>query len=284
TKEAFPYTMRLVSEILSQNGSSSMASVCGSSLSLMDADVKITKPVAGIAMGLVWQDEQSYAILSDIQGMEDFCGDMDFKVAGTRDGITALQMDIKIKGLTPEIMAQALEQARAGRMHILAEMSKALSEPRPNLSPYAPKIVSIRIDPEKIRDVIGSGGKVINKIIQETGVEIDIEDDGLVMIASVDDAGIQKAITIIQNLTAEAEVGKIYSGKVTRIMNFGAFVEILPGKEGLVHISNLAPFRVNKVEDIVKIGETISVKVVEIDSQGRVNLSKKAADAEQAQK
>jgi polyribonucleotide nucleotidyltransferase len=278
--ESFPYTMLLVSEVLGQNGSSSMASVCGSTLSLMDAGVPIRKPVAGIAMGLVFDNDDRYAILSDIQGMEDFVGDMDFKVAGTETGITALQMDIKIKGIKPELLRRALAQAREGRMHILSKMTAVISAPRPQLSPYAPQIVTLRIDPEKIRDVIGSGGKVINGIIAATGTKIDIEDDGLVMISSNDADGLNRAVAIVKSIVTDPEPGTIYNAKVTRVMDFGAFVEFMPGKEGLVHISQLAPFRVEKVEDIVKLGDELKVKLLEIDSQGRYNLSKKAADAE----
>jgi len=281
--EDFPYTMLLVSEVLGQNGSSSMASVCGSTLSLMDAGVPIRKPVAGIAMGLVWESDNQYAVLSDIQGMEDFCGDMDFKVAGTADGITALQMDIKIDSIKPSLMLEALNQARAGRLHILGKMKEAISEPRPEVSRYAPRIVSLRIKIEKIRDLIGSGGRTINGIVDKTGVKIDIEDDGLVMVSGNNPEKMAEALEIIKGVTSDPEVGKIYQGKVTRIMDFGAFVEILPGKEGLVHISQLAAFRVNQVEDIVKLGEIIPVKLMEIDSQGRLNLSKKAADPQPPQ-
>ena len=272
----FPYTIRLVSEILESNGSSSMASVCGSTLSLMDAGVPIKAPVAGAAMGLV-KDGSDFAILSDIQGLEDALGDMDFKVAGTAEGITAIQMDIKIKGLSEEILAAALAQARESRLFILGKMLAVLDKPRADLSPYAPRIITMQIDPDKIRDVIGPGGKIIKKIIEDTGVSIDIEDDGRVFIAAVDkDAG-QKAMQIIENLTRDVEVGGIYLGKVTRLMNFGAFVEILPGKEGLVHISQLARERVAKVEDVVKPGDEVMVKVTEIDRQGRINLSRKDA-------
>lgn len=270
----FPYTIRLVSEVLESNGSSSMGSVCGSTLSLMDAGVPIKAPVSGVAMGLV-KDGDYYTILTDIQGMEDALGDMDFKVAGTEKGITAIQMDIKIAGLTKEILTDALEQARLGRAHILGKMLAAIREPRKELSPFAPRIITMEIDPDKIRDVIGPGGKTIKKIIDETGVTIDIEDDGKVFIAAVDSEAGQKAVRIIQNLTRDVEVGAVYLGKVTRLMNFGAFVEIIPGKEGLVHISQLARERVAKVEDVVKIGDEIMVKVTEIDRQGRVNLSRK---------
>ncbi len=274
SEEEFPYTIRLVSEVLESNGSSSQASVCGSTLALMDAGVPIKKPVAGIAMGLVKYGER-FAILTDIQGLEDALGDMDFKVAGTADGITALQMDIKISGVTSEILKQALEQARRARLFVLERMLEAIPEPRAELSPYAPRIMTMEIPVDKIRDVIGPGGKVIRKIIDETGVSIDIEDDGRVYIASVDSASASKAMDIIENLVKEVEVGETYMGKVRRITNFGAFVEVLPGKEGLVHISQLDHNRVSKVEDVVNIGDEILVKVIEIDSQGRINLSRK---------
>ena len=270
----FPYALRLVSEVLESNGSSSMASVCGSTLSLMDAGVPIKAPVAGIAMGLVTQGEH-YTILTDIQGMEDALGDMDFKVAGTAKGVTAIQMDIKISGLSREILHEALEQAHKGRMHIMGIMLDTIAEPRQQMSEYAPRIITMKIDPDKIRDVIGSGGKVIRSIIEETGAKIDIEDDGTVFIASVEQEGAAKAQQIIENLTKEVEVGEVYLGKVTRLMAFGAFVEVLPGKEGLVHISKLAKERVENVEDVVNIGDEIMVKVIEIDKQGRVNLSRK---------
>lgn len=271
----FPYALRLVSEILESNGSSSMASVCGSTLSLMDAGVPIKAPVAGVAMGLV-KDGDHFTILTDIQGMEDALGDMDFKVAGTATGITAIQMDIKITGITREIFEAALAQAKRGRAFIMGRMMEAISSPRPELSAYAPRILTISIHPDKIRDVIGPGGKMIKKIVEETGAKIDIEDDGTVYIASVDQKGAQRAIEIIEGITADVEVGKIYTGKVTRLMNFGAFVEVLPGKEGLVHISQLALERVGKVEDVVAVGDIIKVKVTEIDRQGRVNLSHSA--------
>lgn len=274
SEDAFPYTIRLVSEVLESNGSSSMASVCGSTLSLMHAGVPITAPVAGIAMGLIKEGEH-FSILSDIQGMEDHLGDMDFKVAGTAKGITALQMDIKIKGVSREILQQALSQAREGRLFILNKMLNVIDKPAAEMSPYAPRIITITIEPDKIREVIGPGGKTINKIIAETGVKIDIEDDGRIFIAATDGEAAQKAVQIIQSITADIEVGKTYTGRVTRIMNFGAFVEVLPGKEGLVHISQLAEERVGRVEDVVKIGDEISVKVTEIDKQGRVNLSRK---------
>ncbi|HSH31850.1 MAG TPA: polyribonucleotide nucleotidyltransferase [Candidatus Saccharimonadales bacterium] len=275
--EDFPYTIRTVSEAIASNGSTSMASVCGSTLSLMDAGVPLKKPVAGIAMGLV-TDGEKFIILSDIAGAEDFAGDMDFKVAGTADGITALQMDIKVKGITPEIMKQALAQAKAGRAHIMAKMMAVIDQPRPELAPHAPRISKLVINPEKIRDVIGKGGEMINKIIAETGVEIDIEDSGLVMIASTSGEAAQAAIDWIKNLTEDPEVGKIYEGRVVKIMDFGAFVEIMPGRDGLVHISRLAEGRVEKVEDVVKLDDKIKVKLIEIDSQGRLNLSKKAAE------
>ena len=274
SEEEFPYALRLVSEVLESNGSSSMASVCGSTLSLMDAGVPIKAPVAGIAMGLVTQGEH-YTILTDIQGMEDALGDMDFKVAGTAKGVTAIQMDIKISGLSREILHEALEQAHKGRMHIMGIMLDTIAEPRQQMSQYAPRIITMKIDPDKIRDVIGSGGKVIRSIIDETGAKIDIEDDGTVFIASVDQEGAAKAQQIIENLTKEVEVGEVYLGKVTRLMAFGAFVEVLPGKEGLVHISKLAKERVENVEDVVNVGDEIMVKVIEIDKQGRINLSRK---------
>ena len=274
SEEEFPYAMRLVSEVLESNGSSSMASVCGSTLSLMDAGVPIKAPVAGIAMGLVTQGEH-YTILTDIQGMEDALGDMDFKVAGTAKGVTAIQMDIKISGLSREILKEALEQAHKGRMHIMGKMLAVIDAPRDNMSPWAPRIITMNIDPDKIRDVIGQGGKVIRGIIEETGAKIDIEDDGTIFIAAVEEAAANKAIEIITNLTKEVEVGEVYLGKVTRLMNFGAFVEVLPGKEGLVHISKLAKERVENVEDVVNVGDEIMVKVVEIDKQGRINLSRK---------
>ncbi|MDI9413822.1 MAG: polyribonucleotide nucleotidyltransferase [Bacillota bacterium] len=275
-EEEFPYTLRLVSEVLESNGSSSMASICGSTLSLMDAGVPIKRPVAGIAMGLMMMDDD-FTILTDIQGLEDALGDMDFKVAGTSNGITALQMDIKIGGVTEEIMTQALEQARQGRLFILDKMAEAISEPRAELSPYAPRIITMEIPVDKIRDVIGPGGKIIRSIIDETGVAIDIEDDGRVYIASTDGAGGENAQRLIERYVKDVEVGETYMGVVKRIMNFGAFVEVLPGKEGLVHISQLARERVNKVEDIVNIGDEVLVKVIEIDRQGRINLSRKEA-------
>lgn len=274
--DEFPYTIRLVSEVLSSNGSSSQASVCGSTLALLDAGVPIKKPIAGIAMGLM-KEEDNVVILTDIQGMEDFLGDMDFKVAGSDSGITAIQMDIKIAGIDEDILSSALTQAKEGRLFILNKMNSIINKPREELSPYAPKIITTRIDPDKIRDVIGPGGKTINKIIAETGVKIDIEDDGKVYISTIDMENGQKALKIIEGLTKDVTEGEIYLGKVVRIMNFGAFVEILPGKEGLVHISKLDKKRVEKVEDIVSVGDEVLVKVTEIDKQGRINLSRKDA-------
>ncbi|CEN76070.1 polynucleotide phosphorylase/polyadenylase [[Clostridium] sordellii] len=275
SKEDFPYAIRVVSEVLSSNGSTSQGSVCGSTLSLLDAGVPLKDMVAGIAMGLIKHDDK-VAVLSDIQGMEDHLGDMDFKVAGTENGITAIQMDIKIAGIDEEVLRTALKQAKVGRIHILNEMRKTISEPKPELSKYAPKIVTMNINPDKIRDVIGPGGKIITKIIDETGVKIDIEQTGEVFISGIDAEMIAKAQELINNIVAEAEVGETYTGKVTRIMNFGAFVEILPGKEGLLHISHIAHERVNKVEDVLNIGDEVTVKVTEIDEKGRVNLSRKA--------
>ena len=280
SEDEFPYTMRVVSEVLESNGSSSQASICGSTLALMDAGVPIKKPVAGIAMGLVKYEEE-FCILTDIQGLEDHLGDMDFKVAGTEDGITAIQMDMKISGISKKILQQALEQARKGRLFILGKMLEAIPEPRIELSAYAPRMITMEIDTEKIRDVIGPGGKVIRKIIEETGVDIDIEDDGRVFITSIDREAGENAKAIIERLTSDVEVGKTYLGKVVRIMNFGAFVEILPGKEGLVHISQLEKERVAKVEDVVQEGDEILVKVIEIDKLGRINLSRKALLLEQ---
>lgn len=276
-KAAFPYTIRIVSEVLSSNGSSSQASICGSSLALMDAGVPITAAVAGVAMGLITDpyDKSRYAVLTDIQGIEDHSGDMDFKVAGTAKGITAIQLDIKLGGIGYAIIEQALAQSYQARLKILSAMNEVISTPRPELSPYAPRIVSFHIPPDKIRDVIGPGGKVINEIIDATGVAIDIEDDGLVMVTSVSAEAAQKAIDWIKNLTREVKVGEIFTGKVTRLMNFGAFVEILPKQEGLVHISELSWQRVNNIEDVVKVGDTLEVKVIEIDEMGRINLSHK---------
>lgn len=274
-EETFPYTIRLVAEVLESNGSSSQASICAGTLALMDAGVPIKAPVAGIAMGLV-SDGENYTILTDIQGLEDHLGDMDFKVAGTRDGITALQMDIKIQGITEQILTEALSQAKKARFEILDQLESTLPAPRKELSPYAPKIEMIQIDPEKIKVVIGKGGDTINGIIEETGVKIDIDQDGKVSIASSDAEMIQKAIKIIEELTKEIKVGEVYLGKVVRIEKFGAFVNLIKGKDGLVHISQLANERVNKVEDVVKLGDEVLVKVTEIDRQGRVNLSRKA--------
>ncbi len=270
----FPYTVRIVSEILSSNGSSSMATVCSGSLSMMDAGIPVRAAVAGIAMGLI-KEGDNFKVLSDILGDEDHFGDMDFKVAGTAKGVTALQMDIKILGVTLEIMRTALQQARTGRLHILGKMNEAISQPRAELSPYAPRIVTIEIDPEKIRNVIGPGGKMIRRIQEEFKVQIDTGDDGRIMIISPDAEATQKAIAMIRQITEDAEIGKTYTGKVKRIMKFGAFVEILPGIEGMVHISQLDHARVNKVEDVCNIGDELTVKVIEIDSQGRVNLSRK---------
>ena len=274
SEEEFPYTIRVVSEVMSSNGSTSQASVCGSTLCLLDAGVPMKDMVAGIAMGLI-KDEEDVVILSDIQGMEDFLGDMDFKVAGTEKGITAIQMHIKISGIDEDILKRALAQARDGRLHILGEMKKVIDKPRENLSPYAPMIINMMINPDKIREVIGTGGKVINKIIDETGVKIDIDNDGRVSILSNDQEMCMKAKTIIEGIVAEPEVGKTYSGKITKIMQFGAFVEILPGKEGLLHISQMDKQRVAKVEDLFKEGDSVEVKLTEIDAQGRLNLSRK---------
>jgi len=280
SEKEFPYTIRLVSEVLESNGSTSQASICASTLAMMDAGVPIKAPVAGVAMGLIKNGEH-FSILTDIQGMEDHLGDMDFKVAGTAKGVTALQMDIKIDGIDRAILTQALEQAKRGRMFILNKMLEVIREPRKELSPYAPKILTLHINPDKIRDVIGPGGKVINKIIEETGVKIDIEQDGRVYIASSNQEMNEKAKQIIEGIVREVVVGETYLGTVKRIEKFGAFVEVLPGKEGLVHISQLSTERVGKVEDVVSIGDTITVKVTEIDAQGRINLSRKAVLAAQ---
>lgn len=277
----FPYTIRLVSEVLESNGSTSQASICASTLAMMDAGVPITAPVAGIAMGLIMDGEQ-FSILSDIQGMEDHLGDMDFKVAGTPTGVTAIQMDIKIGGISRSILEQALEQARIGRMHILSKMLEVMSESRTSLSQYAPRIITMHINPDKIRDVIGAGGKIINKIIEDTGVKIDIEQDGTVFISSSDADMNEKAKAIIEGIVREVLVGEIYLGTVKRVEKFGAFVEILPNKDGLVHISQLSTERVAKTEDVVQIGDQITVKVTDIDQQGRVNLSRKAVLANDA--
>ncbi|GGH17924.1 polyribonucleotide nucleotidyltransferase [Paenibacillus segetis] len=270
----FPYTIRLVSEVIESNGSTSQASICASTLAMMDAGVPIKAPVAGVAMGLI-KDGEHVSILTDIQGMEDHLGDMDFKVAGTAEGVTAIQMDIKIDGIDRQILSDALSQAREGRMHILSKMMERIDKPKAHLSKYAPKIIIININPDKIRDVIGPGGKIINKIIEETGVKIDIEQDGRVFIASTDEEMNNKARSIIEGIVKEVVVGEIYIGTVKRIEKFGAFVEILPGKDGLVHISQLSTERVAKVEDVVAIGDSITVKVTEIDQQGRINLSRK---------
>ncbi|MFQ5353053.1 MAG: polyribonucleotide nucleotidyltransferase, partial [Candidatus Binatia bacterium] len=282
SKDDFPYTIRIVSEITESNGSSSMATVCGGSLSLMDAGVPISTAVAGIAMGLIREGDR-YVVLSDILGDEDHLGDMDFKVAGSGNGITALQMDVKIDGIPREVMKEALYQAREGRLHILAEMAKALERPRAALSVHAPRIETIKIDPDKIRNVIGPGGKVIRGIVEQTGCKIDVEDDGSVHIASSDGESLAKAMEIVDGLTASPRIGKIYDGTVRKIMAFGAFVEILPGTDGLVHISQLADERVENVTDVLKEGQSIPVKVLEVDRQGKIRLSLKEALKEQAE-
>ena len=271
----FPYTIRVVSEVLSSNGSSSQASICGSTLSLMDAGVPIKKPVAGIAMGLI-KEEDSISILTDIQGLEDHLGDMDFKVAGTRDGITALQMDMKISGITREVLEESLANAKEARMQILDLIESTIQNPREDISEFAPRLFTIDIDPEKVRDVIGSGGKTINKIIDETGVTIETEDDGHITVASVDGESGKRAIEMIKSIVTDPKAGDVYTGKVTRIMNFGAFVEIAIGKEGLLHISQIDHKRVGKVEDVLSVGDEVKVEVTEIDKQGRINLSRKA--------
>ena len=275
TTEEFPYTIRLVSEVLESNGSSSMGSVCGSTLSLMNAGVPIKRPVSGVAMGLVKEGDK-YTILTDIQGMEDALGDMDFKVAGTTEGVTAIQMDIKVAGIDRDILYSALQQAKRGRAFILGKMLECIDKPAAELSPYAPRVETIKIKVDKIRDVIGTGGKVVKKIIDETGVQIDIHEDGNIFISSVDAESMKKARQMIEDIVREVEVGEVYTGKVTRLMKFGAFIEVLPGKEGLCHISQLADHRVEKVEDVVQVGDQLQVKVVEIDDKGRVNLSHKA--------
>ena len=276
-KETFPYTLRLVSEVLSSNGSTSMASTCGSTLALMDAGIPILSPVAGIAMGLVLDKESGkYKVLTDILGLEDGNGHMDFKVAGTKKGITALQLDIKVKGLTREILKDALATAKNGRLSIMEKMLQAIAVPRAEMSPYAPRIVSFKINPDKIREVIGPGGKVINGIIAETGVKIDIEDDGTVMVTSTNAEASAKAVDWIKNLIREVQAGEVFQGTITRILDFGAFAEILPGQEGLIHISELEPHRVEKVTDVVKVGDIVPVKVINIDELGRINLSRKA--------
>ncbi|TFZ44322.1 polyribonucleotide nucleotidyltransferase [Stenotrophomonas maltophilia] len=279
--EAFPYTIRVVSEITESNGSSSMASVCGSSLALMDAGVPVKAPVAGIAMGLVKEGDR-FVVLSDILGDEDHLGDMDFKVAGTAEGISALQMDIKIEGITEEIMKQALQQAKAGRLHILGEMAHGLTAPREELSDYAPRLLTIKIHPDKIREVIGKGGSTIQAITKETGTQIDIQDDGTIVIASVNAIAAQAAKARIEQITSDVEPGRIYEGKVAKIMDFGAFVTILPGKDGLVHVSQISSDRVEKVGDVLKEGDVVKVKVLEVDKQGRIRLSMKAVEEGEA--
>jgi polyribonucleotide nucleotidyltransferase len=273
---SFPYTIRIVSEVLESNGSSSMATVCGASLALMDAGVPTTGAVAGVAMGLI-REGSEVRVLSDILGDEDHLGDMDFKVAGTKQGVTAVQMDIKIGGVTRDVMAQALEQAREARLHILGVMTQAIAQPKDDLSMHAPRIVTIRINPDRIRDLIGPGGKTIRSIVEETGAKIDVEDDGTVLVASSDGDAMQRAIERIRGLTAEAEVGKIYRGTVRRVVDFGAFVEIMPGTDGLVHISQLAAERVRAVTDVVREGDVIDVKVLEVDKSGKIRLSRKEA-------
>jgi polyribonucleotide nucleotidyltransferase len=283
TPEVFPYTIRIVSEILSSNGSSSMATVCGGSLSLMDAGVPVKAPVAGIAMGLL-KEGDDVVVLSDILGDEDHAGDMDFKVCGTRKGVTAMQMDIKIDGLTEAILRKALAQAREGRLFILEKLDETLKTPRSDISMYAPRITTVKVRPEKVRDVIGSGGKNIRHIVSETGVTIDVEDDGTVTIASSDADAAARAVAMVKWLTEDAEIGKIYVGTVKKIVDFGAFVEILPGTEGLVHISQLARERVNKVTDVLQEGDEVMVKVLEIDKQGKIRLSRKEALGANVQK
>jgi len=274
--EDFPYTIRVVSDVLASNGSTSMGSTCAAIMSLMDAGVPITSPVAGVAMGLIMGEDGNYKVLTDIAGLEDAMGDMDFKVAGTEKGITALQMDIKIQGIPMAVLRDAITQARDGRMHIMGKMLETISEPREEMSPYAPRMYRLQIEPSKIGTVIGPGGKVVRSIIEETGCTIDIEDDGSVYIGATDEESAQRAIAIIEGMTKDVEVGQIYTGRVTRVMNFGAFVEIAPGKEGLVHISELADFRVPSVEEVVNVGDEVTVMVTEIDPQGRVNLSRRA--------
>jgi polyribonucleotide nucleotidyltransferase len=276
-KDSWPYTMLLVSEVLESHGSSSMASVCGSSLALMDAGVPIKKAVAGIAMGLVTDGAGNFKVLTDIAGIEDEKGDMDFKVAGTQDGVTAIQMDIKVSGLSREILSKALSQAREARLFILKTMNQVIAEPRAELSKYAPRIETVKIDPEKIGELIGPKGKNINEIIEKTGVEIDIDDDGIVSITSTESEGMAQALEWVKNMTREIKVGEKFEGKVTRLMDFGAFVELVPGSEGLVHISQFRDERVNDIHDVVKVGDIIPVVVVEIDAMKRINLSHKAA-------
>jgi len=280
TKEAFPYTIRVVSEILESNGSSSMATVCGASMALMDAGVPLTAPVAGIAMGLV-KDGDKVGILTDIMGTEDHYGDMDFKVAGTEKGVTALQMDIKIGGVSIDIMRQALAQAREARLHVLAKMAETIKAPRAEMSPYAPRFVTIKIRPEKIREIIGPGGKVIRGMQEKTGAKIDVEDDGKVTIFSASSEAAQMAVDMIQDICREAELDRIYVGKVKSIKEFGAFVEIMPGTEGLLHISQIAENRIRTVGDVLSEGDAVAVKVIEIDPNGKIRLSRKSALREQ---
>ncbi|HWQ69152.1 MAG TPA: polyribonucleotide nucleotidyltransferase, partial [Patescibacteria group bacterium] len=281
-KEEFSYTLRIVSDILESNGSSSMATVCGASLSLMDAGVPIRSAVAGVAMGLVVEDERT-AILTDIIGLEDHLGDMDFKVAGTRKGITALQLDIKTQGIAPSLMPKALGQARRARLHILDQMDRALTEPRSNISVYAPRIITIMIPVDKIRDVIGPGGKVIRGIVADSGAKIDVSDDGRIEIASVDGEAAQRALSIISKIVEVPEVGKVYQGKVVKIMDFGAFVQILPGTDGLLHISQIAEHRVKRVEDVLSEGDEVMVKVIDVDKNGKIRLSRKEVSQAEAQ-
>jgi polyribonucleotide nucleotidyltransferase len=276
SNEKFPYTIRIVSEVLESNGSSSMATVCGSTLSLMDAGVPIKAPVAGIAMGLILEEGEN-AVLSDILGDEDHFGDMDFKVAGTAEGVTAIQMDIKIQGVSKEIMGRVLDQAREGRLHILEKMKETISEPRKDLSRHAPRIITLHVKPEKIRDIIGPGGKNIRSIVDQTGVKVDVEDSGMVKLASPNYEAIEKATYMIKRLTQEVEVGSVYTGQVKRILGFGAIVELFPGTDGLVHISQLAETHVKEVSDVLKEGDEVLVKVLDIDPQGRIRLSRKAA-------
>jgi polyribonucleotide nucleotidyltransferase len=277
SSDTFPYTIRVVSDILESNGSSSMATVCGATLSLMDAGVPILAPVAGIAMGLISEPGRGMAVLSDILGLEDHLGDMDFKVAGTPTGVTGFQLDVKIGGVATTVLRGAIEQARQGRLWILEQMAAVIAMPRAQLSTHAPRIITIRINPDKIREVIGPGGKVIRGIIEKTGANIDIEDDGRINIASADEKAARAAIEMIRGITAEAEIGKIYRGKVKKITDFGAFVEIMPGTDGLVHISQIAEQRIKSVSDVLKEGEEVMVKVLEIDKQGRVKLSRREA-------
>jgi polyribonucleotide nucleotidyltransferase len=278
-EDDFAYTVRVVCDILESNGSSSMATVCGGSLALFDAGVPMLAPVAGVAMGLVQRGDQ-FAVLTDIAGQEDHYGDMDFKVAGTREGITALQMDLKLTGVRRDVMAAALEQARAGRLHILDQMERILGRPRTDLSNFAPRLFTLQIPKEKIRDVIGPGGKTVRSIVEETGCEIEIENDGRVVVASPDGAAARRAISMIERLTEVPEIGKVYTGTVRRVEAYGAFAEILPGQDGLIHISELAPYRVRETTDVVKEGDEIQVKVIDIDDTGRIRLSRKAVIVE----